>query len=95
MMIDERTSRSHTFKGRCQVISYLRVIVIYYSNVKRKLYTKILRKHLHERDLETIGPDLWATGPSPMQWGNLSVPSHLRGGAAATAFFHHICDFIY
>ena len=29
-----------------------------------------------------------------MQWDNLPDPSHLRGGAAATAFFHHICDYI-
>ena len=27
-----------------------------------------------------------------MQWGNLPVPGHLRGGAAVTAFFHHVCD---
>ena len=27
-----------------------------------------------------------------MQWGNLPVPGHLQGGAAVTAFFHHVCD---
>ena len=27
-----------------------------------------------------------------MQWGNLPVPGHLRGGAAATAFFQHVCE---
>ena len=27
-----------------------------------------------------------------MKWGNLPVPGHLQGGAAVTAFFHHVCD---
>ena len=86
------------------VISYLRFIVFLDTSIQHllpfEIYTfkpcaKILRKHFHERDLETIGPDFWATRPTPMQWGNLPVPGHLRGGAAATAFFHYVCDYIY